>query len=273
MVMHALGCDFNDACAFIVGQGRPSLTVLPFNETLRRQRSCAERAAEAERRRAESDAAEEAERLLRRNIAAQIWESSGPLSGSIGERYFCLRGLDAAAFKELRFHPRLEHWFGGGCMPAVVAQVTSYAGEFLGVHATFLTEDGAANKALGDKRKLMLGAVRGGGVRFGLPLSEEAYVVGEGIESTLSAMRLWGLSSGCAALSAPGLENLLLPADVTRIVIAADNDVNLRGQAAARRARRRWQAEGRQVRVRMPKAPGYDYNDLLLAKIARGTSP
>ena len=102
--------------------------------------------------------------------------------------------------------------------------------------------------------------------------SDEAYVVGEGIESTLSAMRLWGLSSGCAALSAPGMENLLLPADVRHIVIAADNDLNLRGQAAARRARCRWQAEGRQVRVRMPKTPGYDYNDLLLRKMALETS-
>ena len=96
-------------------------------------------------------------------------KAPAPLSGSIGERYFVGRGLDPAAFPELRFHPRLEHWFGGGCMPAVVARVTSSAGEFLGVHATFLTEDGGANKALGDKRKLMLGGVRGGGVRFGLP--------------------------------------------------------------------------------------------------------
>ncbi len=104
------------------------------------------------------------------------------------------------------------------------------------------------------KRKLMLGCVGGGGVRFGSPSREEAYVVGEGIESTLSAMRLWGLSCGCAALSAPGLENLLLPADVNLVVIAADNDVNLRGQRAANRARSRWKAEGRQVRVRLPKA-------------------
>jgi hypothetical protein len=271
MVMHSLACDFKDACAFIVGRGRPSPRVLPFNETLRRQRSCAERAASTERRGTVSDAPEEAERILKRNIAAGIWERSVPVSGSIGESSFVRRGLDPAAFHELRFHPCLEHWFGGGCMPAVVAQVTSGDGDFLGVHATFLTEDGGANKLLGNKRKLMLGGVRGGGVRFGLPPREEAYVVGEGIESTLSAMRLWGLSSGCAALSAPGLETLLLPVDVRRIVIAADNDINFRGQDAANRARHRWQTEGRQVRVRLPTAQGHDFNDLLLAKIERGT--
>ena len=71
-------------------------------------------------------------------------------------------------------------------------------------------------------------------------------------------------------MSAPGLEKLILPEDVKRVVIAADNDVNGRGQAAANIARARWSAEGRHVRVRMPTKPGDDFNDLLLSKIARG---
>jgi hypothetical protein len=270
MVMHALGCEFNEACAYIVGHRRPALEVLSFEETLRRQKADAEHTAAAERRRAESGATEEAERIRKRKIAARIWENADPL-GPTAKSYLARRGLNASAFHELRFHPRLEHWFGGGCMPAVIARVTSKDGDFLGVHATFLTEEGRANNALGSRRKLMLGTVRGGGVRFGSPLAEQAYAVGEGIESTLSAMRLWGLSGGCAALSAPGLENLLLPADVKRIVIASDNDVNSRGQDAANRARFRWEAEGRHVRVRQPNAQGHDYNDLLLGKIAQGT--
>jgi hypothetical protein len=269
MVMHALGREFNEACAYIVGHRRPALQVLSFDETLRLQTN-AEHTVAAERRRAESGAAEEAERIRKRKIAARICENSAPL-GSIGRSYFARRGLNAFAFHELRFHPRLEHWFGGGCLPAVIARVTSKDGDFLGVHATFLTEEGRANNALGIRRKLMLGSVGGGGVRFGSPLAEQAYAVGEGIESTLSAMRLWGLSGGCAALSAPGLENLLLPADVKRIVIASDNDVNFRGQDAANRARFRWEAEGRHVLVRQPNTQGHDYNDLLLGKIAQGT--
>ena len=271
MVMHARGCDFNGACAYVVGEERPSSEVRSFDETLRRQKVLAEKASKAERRRAEVDAAEEAERSLKRKIASEIWENSGPLNGSIGEGYFARRGIGPIAFTELRFHPRLEHWLGGGVMPALVARVTCNDGNFLGVHATFLMEDGRASEALQSRRKLMLGCVGGGGVRVGSPSREEAYVVGEGIESTLSAMRLWGLSRGCAALSAPGLENLLLPADVSPVVIAADNDVNLRGQRAACRARSRWEAEGRQVRVRLPSAKGHDYNDLLLEKIGRGT--
>src|SRR6516165_2843645 len=142
MVMHALGRDFNEACAHIVGRRRPAPQVLSFNETLRRQRTDAEHTAAAERRRAESDADEEAERILKRKIAAGIWASSYSLQGSIGENHFAARGLDASVLLELRFHPRLEHWFGGGCLPAVVARVTSKDGDFLGVHATFLTQEG-----------------------------------------------------------------------------------------------------------------------------------
>ena len=38
MVMHARGCDFNGACAYVIGQERPSLEVRSFDETLRRQK-------------------------------------------------------------------------------------------------------------------------------------------------------------------------------------------------------------------------------------------
>ena len=274
MVMHARGCDFNGACAYVVGQERPTLEVRSFDETLRRQKILAKNAAEAERRRAEVDAAEEVERSFKRKIAAgDLGELRPSQLGRSARATLARRGIGPVTFTELRFHPRLNIGLGGGVMPALVARVTCNDGDFLGVHATFLMGDGRASEALESRRKLMLGCVGGGGVRFGSPSRQEAYVVGEGIESTLSAMRLWGLSlrvrSG--SLVGAGLENLLLPADVNHVVIAADNDVNLRGQRAACRARSRWEAEGRQVRVRLPSAKGHDYNDLLLEKIGRGT--
>ena len=73
-------------------------------------------------------------------------------------------------------------------MPSIIARVTSSRGEFLGVHATFLTTDGRPNVALGEARKLMLGATGGGAVWFGVPSPNQYFVVGEGIETTLSAM-------------------------------------------------------------------------------------
>lgn len=97
---------------------------------------------------------------------------------------------------------------------------------------------------------------------FGVPRPGVELVVGEGIESTLSAALPCGLPAW-AALSAPGIEKLVLPFDATRVVIAADNDTNGRGQRAAHDAAARWLAEGRHVRVATPPQPGTDFNDVL----------
>ena len=45
-----------------------------------------------------------------------------------------------------------------------------------------------------------------------------------------------------------------------------------RGARAADAAARRWLAEGRRVRVATPDLPGQDFNDLLLARMAKGDS-
>ena len=68
-----------------------------------------------------------------------------------------------------------------------------------------------------------------------------------------------------AALSAVGLERLVLPELVAEVVIAADNDP--RGVQAANVAAARWQAEGRMVRIALPPA-GQDFNDVLRAEAA-----
>ena len=202
MVMHAISCGFNEACAHINGEARPGFEVLSFGETLRRQKERAAHIAELERRRAEESAIESARKAFKLTAALETGEASLPLEGGLGEAYFSSRGIVGVSAPALRFHPHLRHWLGGGHMPAIVARVSAVGGDFLGIHATFLTEDGRANTALGDRRKLMLGSVGGGGVRFGWPSNDDYYVVGEGIESVLSAMRLWTASAGCAALSA-----------------------------------------------------------------------
>jgi putative DNA primase/helicase len=68
-----------------------------------------------------------------------------------------------------------------------------------------------------------------------------------------------------AALSAPGIENLVLSPEATHIVICADNDRNGTGQRAAHKAAQRWMAEGRRVRIALPP-PGFDFNDVLTGR-------
>ena len=50
------------------------------------------------------------------------------------------------------------------------------------------------------------------------------FIIGEGIESTLSAIKLFGAHAGCAALSAYEIHSLILPPEAKRVRIFADND-------------------------------------------------
>jgi putative DNA primase/helicase len=66
-----------------------------------------------------------------------------------------------------------------------------------------------------------------------------------------------------ATLSAGGIKNLVLPSEVTHVVICADHDANGTGQRAAYSAARLFLTKGRCVRVAMPPRPGSDFNDVL----------
>lgn len=82
-----------------------------------------------------------------------------------------------------------------------------------------------------------------------------------GARGPLSVM-LAGEIPAWAALSANGIAELILPEIVTDVVIAADPDPP--GLIGARRAGRRWLAEGRNVVIVTPgRGVGVDFNDLL----------
>jgi hypothetical protein len=127
------------------------------------------------------------------------------------------------------------------------------------VHRTFLMP-GGEGKAAVSPPKMTLGPLIGGGVRLA-PLGP-CLLIGEGIESTLSAMRLFDLP-GWAALSTGGLVGLRLPPPdrVPDIVIAADHDPP--GLHAARTAAARFHALGHRVKIATPPKAGTDFNDVL----------
>jgi hypothetical protein len=112
------------------------------------------------------------------------------------------------------------------------------------------------------------GKTAGGGVWFGVARPDYEFIVGEGIESTLSEMRLRGAIAGCAALSEIGIRRLILPKEAHRVRISADHDLHGQGVAAAREAARRWRAEGREVAASMAPKVGEDANDLWLRRSA-----
>ena len=68
------------------------------------------------------------------------------------------------------------------------------------------------------------GSTKSGGVWFSVANPAREFIVAEGIESTLSAMRIHNATSGCAALSEGGIRALILPPEARLVRIFADHD-------------------------------------------------
>jgi hypothetical protein len=147
----------------------------------------------------------------------------------------------------------------GSAWPAMVALITNGVhGTPIAIHRTFLSRDGDGKAAV-EPQKMMLGRCRGGAVRLAEP--DTVLMVGEGIETCLSAMMARGIPAW-AALSTSGLRALDLPDHVREVVVLADGDQA--GEAAARDCVSRWRGEGRRVGIARPPN-GMDFNDLLVA--------
>ena len=196
--------------------------------------------------------------------ALAIWKASQPINGTLGDQYFRSRGISLSLPPSLRFHPSLSYFDGSPnsiYLPAVVSAVQAPDRRIVAIHRTYLDPRGE-RKAQVSTPKKMLGPTRGGAVR--LAAAGERLLVGEGLESALSAMQATEIP-GWAALSTSGLRALVLPDVVREIVIAADGDQP--GELAAQEAAERWTAEGRKVRIARPPA-GMDFNDVLMAGAA-----
>jgi len=202
-----------------------------------------------------------AARQRKQDAALRLWNGSTPPVGTIADTYLTGRALPGlAASSALRFRGDCHHPEGGR-LPALVALVQDAAGALIAAHRTYLRRDGTG-KAEVEPVKASIGPVWGGAIR--LDTIAEELVIGEGIETSASAGRLLGLPAW-AAISAGNLAaGLLLPAEVRRVVIAADADPS--GERAARQAALRWQREGRSVRIARPDKSGRDFNDLLRAR-------
>jgi hypothetical protein len=195
----------------------------------------------------------------KREHAQRLWSETRLAADSPVETYLGSRGLTLPPPTALRFHPHLVHPTGTS-WPGMVALVRRGTdGEPLGIHRTFLAQDGSA-KAPVEPNKMMLGSCRGGAVR--LAKAGDVLLVGEGIETCLSAMQATGRPAW-AALSTSGLRTLDLPELVTDVIVLADGDDA--GEGAARHAATRWRKEGRRVRIARPPR-GMDFNDMLLRR-------
>jgi hypothetical protein len=193
-----------------------------------------------------------------RAAALAIWHRSRPALGTIVETYLrtprCYTGPIPLSLRVATGrHPSdPKRW-----CPMMVAAVLQ-DGAIQAVHRTFLRYDGLGKADL-DPDKMTLGPCKGGAVQ--LAPAGPILAIAEGIETSLSYMQFTATPTW-SALSAGGIQNLVLPSCINQVVIVADPDPV--GIIAAHSAARRWLREGRRVSICRPPL-GCDFNDLARA--------
>lgn len=193
----------------------------------------------------------------KKEFALKIWEESASPANTLVETYLASRGLNIHIPSSLRFHPDLKHLPSEKDYPCMVALITHGMEETpMAIQRTYLARDGKG-KAQIEPNRMMLGLSRGGAIKLGEP--DELLMVGEGIETCLSAMAATG-HPAWAAMSASGLVALELPKSIKRVIVLADGDK--RGEEVAQQSARRWTQQGRKVSIARPPR-GKDFNDLL----------
>lgn len=160
--------------------------------------------------------------------------------------------------------------------PAMVAGIVGADGKVMGLHRTYLADDGEGRwiKAPVPDPKKILGRFREGAIRLwsgtgprggkGCSLAEAQHgtrvYVTEGIEDGLSCVVLKPEARVLVAISLDNMARIALPECVTEIVLVADNDAGEQAQDLLQRAIETHQRAGRTVRVWRAQH-GKDIND------------
>ena len=98
-------------------------------------------------------------------------------------------------------------------------------------------------------------------------------LIGEGIETTLSASILGFGSPAWSVIDAGEMSRFPALPWISRLTIAVDHDVKGAGEKAAAETKARWEAAGLRVRTAMPSTPGEDFNDVLKVGAGAGRNP
>jgi hypothetical protein len=160
-------------------------------------------------------------------IAREIWNGAEPITGTLVETYLGSRGVTPPdpAPECLRFASKLTHP-NGQYFPAMIAlPINPKTGDPTGgIQRTFLAWSGNGKAQVEkNEQKMSLGPTRGGIVRLAEPIEGKSLILGEGVETVLTAMEATGLP-GWATLGTSGLVNFDVPDTVTEVILLAEND-------------------------------------------------
>jgi DNA primase len=224
-----------------------------------------------------------------RDWAIRLWNDAIPAAGTLAETYLRSRGIVLPIPPTLRFLPRHRHQDTGQDFPVMLGAVQGEDRRIVGVHRTYLRMDGQGKAPVSSAKKMAANCY-GGALRL-TPVAEEL-AIGEGIETCLSVLQAVPTLAVWAALSLgniaggqvgqgaphplqsgrrlpsehpdPKRPGIILPPDVRRVILLADNDNKdqLVAEALLTRATNRFLSEGRSVRIARPPE-GMDFNDWL----------
>jgi len=202
----------------------------------------------------------------RQDAIERRWQEAAPLTvGDPAFVYLWSRGLVLPLRDmppHLRYHARLPYRHDDGTLtyhPAMLARVDNPEAAVVTLHRTYLRNDGS-KAHVPTVKKLMPcalgGASAGGAIR--LYPAGETLAVTEGIETALAVRLFTGLPVW-AAISATGMEQVILPDHVETVMICGDHDDP--GIRAAQALAQRLIAQGRIVTIRVPRRPRTDWAD------------
>lgn len=212
------------------------------------------------------------ERLL--TMLKKAWQVAVPLAEPEAEparRYLANRGIKVYDVPSLRCHPELAYFEAGeeiSRYPAMLGLFLSPERRGVTLHRIYLTPEGWKAPVPTPKKTMPVpGALQLAGAAIRLGPAGPSLGVAEGIETALAVMTAtrqicWATTSACL------LEKVVLPPQVMRVTIWADNDESKTGLTAATRLAERLAKEGRKVDIQLPKRlagkKSWDWADVLL---------
>jgi hypothetical protein len=181
----------------------------------------------------------------------KILSESQDANESPVNHYLHNRGLSGAVHGAL-FHPNLSYKDVASGLtskhPAAIFPVKDVAGNLLGIQRIYITTDG--KKANVATPKKALGKIMGGACHFGEP--NEILNIAEGPETALAVFEGTGIPTW-AAISAKGMEQIVVPKSVDEIHIWADLDRSGTGQISAEKLATKLAKMGKRAFIHTPQ--------------------
>ena len=217
---------------------------------------------ELQHRREQADRYAAQEKRKRTQQALKLWDGAQPSRGSLAETYlYQIRGigdwLDTFAFLDqvFRFHPDCP--FGNERLPCLLALVRDIKTDHpVAIHRTALTKDGHKID------RMSLGPVSGGAIKISPDFEvHSGLMIGEGIETVLSASKLYQFKPIWSLIDAGNLAKFPALSGIECVTLAIDNDAA--GMQAAEQCARRLVQSGIEVITTQTRRVN-DFNDMIM---------